>query len=617
MSDNFYTTTTAALRATKADIRWIDAKQIKLNGKPIPSTVFDDRGDFVTDQDLWGTSVTTDENGVVHVSHNFLSNPNGTKAWNSSVNSVKDNKAYASTDATGESLCNIQTEMIRDGWGMFYNTSFTSFSGDLSNLVDGSWMFYRTPLTSFDGDLSSLVIGENMFAETSLTSFDSKLSSLVDGNNMFYRTPLTSFDGDLSHLVNGDSMFQNTSLTSFISDLSSLVNGYRMFRSTPLKSFSVDLSSLVNGSDMFASTSLTSFSKDLSSLTDGSKMFQFSPLTSFNSELSSLVNGSEMFADTALTSFSKDLNSLVDGSQMFSYTPIASFSKDLSSLVIGTSMFFSTSLTSFSSGLSSLVDGSQMFRNTSLTSFNGDLNNLINGYFMFSKTHKRGYYFIHYGMVSGVSKQITVHLRAEGLTSFIGDLGSLQSGYGMFGDASDVTYKNEEKVTETTKDIAPLDEQSVMIIADTIKDLNGFSDWDSSISEAYRGVIHIGYDSEVCDAAKIEEYCTEIMNKGWTVYLNGTVQTTDDGIEGIATLAEDGTVTVTPVPYYCKPVEVDQKEAEWTDGEKYYIILGAQTVIGDDLSTYGMFTSIENAAMNMGFTPYEYVEEETETIEEN
>jgi hypothetical protein len=30
-----------------------------------------------------------------------------------------------------------------------------------------------------------------------------------------------------------------------------------------------------------------------------------------------------------------------------------------------------------------------------------------------------------------------------------------------------------------------------------------------------------------------------------------------------------------------------------------------------------MFTSIEDAAMNMGFTPYEYVEEEIETVEEN
>ncbi len=76
MSNKFYTTKTAALKATTADIRNLNAQQIKLNGKPITSKVLDDRGDFVTDQDLWGTSVTTDENGVIHVSHKFLSNPN-------------------------------------------------------------------------------------------------------------------------------------------------------------------------------------------------------------------------------------------------------------------------------------------------------------------------------------------------------------------------------------------------------------------------------------------------------------------------------------------------------------------------------------------------------------
>ena len=96
-----------------------------------------------------------------------------------------------------------------------------------------------------------------------------------------------------------------------------------------------------------------------------------------------------------------------------------------------------------------------------------------------------------------------------------------------------------------------------------------------------------------------------------------TITWPDEGIEGAATTDENGTITVAPVPYYCKPVEVEQKEANWTDGEKYYIILGAQKIFGDDLSTYGMFTSIEDAAMNMGFTPYEYVEEETKTVEEN
>jgi hypothetical protein len=71
-----YTTTTAALKATTANIRNLDSKSIKLNGEQIPSKVLDERGDFVTDQDLWGTTITTDENGVVHVSHKFLSNPN-------------------------------------------------------------------------------------------------------------------------------------------------------------------------------------------------------------------------------------------------------------------------------------------------------------------------------------------------------------------------------------------------------------------------------------------------------------------------------------------------------------------------------------------------------------
>lgn len=519
MSDNFYTTTTAALKATKADIRWIDAKQIKLNGKPIPSKVFDERGEFVTDQDLWGTTVTTDENGVVHVSHKWVTNPNISEgsAWNSSVKAVQGNKAYSeiTTGSTGNFtgivedsvIANIQTEMIENG----------------------SYMFTYTPLISFYGDLSSLVDGVEMFTNTSLTSFSGGLRSLRDGDYMFSHTPLSYFGGDLSSLVYGESMFDSTSLKSFDGDLSSLIYSGTMFSSTPL----------------------TSFNGDLSSLVDGYSMFSASNLTSFNANLKSLKNAMGMFYET------------------------------------------------------------------SLTSFNIDLSSLINGAFMFSNTHKRGYSFRHYKMVDGVKTQVEEHFRAEGLTSFSGDLGSLQCGLGMFGDGSDVTYENEEGVIETTKNITPLDEQSVMIIADTIKDLNGFSDWDSSFTEDVGGIIHIGYNSEVCDAAKIEEYCTEIMNKGWTVYLNGTVQTTDDGIEGIATLAEDGSITVAPVPYYCKSVEVEQKEANWTDGEKYYIILGAQKVFGDDLSTYGMFTSIENAAMNMGFTPYEYVEEETETVEEN
>lgn len=527
MSNKFYTTTTSALKATTADIRNLDAKQIKINGEPIPSKVFDDRGEFVTDQDLWGTSVTTDENGVVQVSHKYLSNPNGTNAWNSFVKVVFDNKAYTeiTTDENGyltgvvedSVIANIQTDLIKDGYYMFENCPLISFNGDLSSLVNGNRMFAGTTQTDFLSDLRNLRSGEFMFENTPLATFNSNLGNLNTSLGMFSNTALTKWDGK-----------------------------------TPIWEYG-------------------RCGGNLSSLIFGHSMFNNTPLTEFKDDLSSLVDGSSMFSNTALTSFSIDL--------------------------------------------SSLVSGGQMFYNTSLTSFTSDLSSLVSGVHMFWHTHKRGYTISYYKMVNGVKTYVTEHFRAEGLTSFSGDLGSLQSGYGMFGDARDVTYTNEDGVTETTKGITPLDEQSVMIIADTIKDLNGFTDW--LVPASQRGIIHIGYDSEVCDAAKIEEYCTEIMNKGWTVYLNGTVQTNDEGIEGVATTDEDGTITIAPVPYYCKPLEVEQKEANWTDGEKYYIILGAQKVFGDDLSTYGMFTSIENAAMNMGFTPYEYVEEETETAEEN
>lgn len=151
-----YTTTTAALKATTADIRNLDAKSIKLNGESIPSKVLDERGDFVTDQDLWGTTITTNENGAVHVSHKFLNSPGYT--WNSAVKSVYDNKAY--TDDSGDPICNIQTEMIKDGTAMFQRSSLTSFNSDLSSLTKGKSMFSDcSSLTSFSGDLSNLANG--------------------------------------------------------------------------------------------------------------------------------------------------------------------------------------------------------------------------------------------------------------------------------------------------------------------------------------------------------------------------------------------------------------------------------------------------------------------------
>ena len=56
---------------------------------------------------------------------------------------VKDNKLQV---VDGETLANIKTNELVNGYYMFYNTSLTSFSGDLSSLVNGSYMFYNTSL---------------------------------------------------------------------------------------------------------------------------------------------------------------------------------------------------------------------------------------------------------------------------------------------------------------------------------------------------------------------------------------------------------------------------------------------------------------------------------------
>ena len=191
-------------------------------------TIKDGR-ETVYENDLWGTSVTTDGETIT-VDHKYLSNPNANQysAWLENVTAVQYNKAYAEIITGSEGkftgvvedsvVANIQTEMIKDGSYMFYNTSLTSFSGDLSSLVNGDSMFQSTSLTSFSGDLSSL----------------------EDGKSMFYNTSLASFSGDLSSLTTGEYMFYNTSLTSFTSDLSSLVDGSYMFYNTPLDTESVE-----------------------------------------------------------------------------------------------------------------------------------------------------------------------------------------------------------------------------------------------------------------------------------------------------------------------------------------------------------------------------------------
>lgn len=135
-----------------------------------------------------------------------------------------------------------------------------------------------------------------------------------------------------------------------------------------------------------------------------------------------------------------------------------------------------------------------------------------------------------------------------------------------------------------------LDTASVQNIADTIN--------------TYSGTINIGIGNESPNEQEETAFNT-IASKGWTVYVNGSAYSPTSPA-AITTLDENGEETVTPIPFWAKPINSDEEHAQYTDSEgNYYNIVGAQFIYGDDLSTYGMFLNEEDAAANMRLTKIE------------
>jgi len=177
------------------------------------------------------------------------------------------------------------------------------------------------------------------------------------------------------------------------------------------------------------------------------------------------------------------------------------------------------------------------------------------------------------------------------LTSFTADLSSLTNGNYMFYDCK-------------------LDTASVQNIADTIKDVNGL---ENNCSEGIYPIINIGISNSTPNEQE-EAAFNKMKSKGWTVYVNGS-EYTPTSPAAITTLYENGTETetVTPIPYWAKPVPSDEQHAQYTDSEgNFYNILGAQFIYGDNLETYGMFTCEEDAQTQMGLKKISE-EEEIET----
>jgi hypothetical protein len=160
------------------------------------------------------------------------------------------------------------------------------------------------------------------------------------------------------------------------------------------------------------------------------------------------------------------------------------------------------------------------------------------------------------------------------LTSFNGDLSSLTDGYEMFYGCK-------------------LDTVSVQNIADTIN--------------TYDEKIHIDIGNSTPNEQE-ETAFNAILAKGWTVFVNGSGYWGSDAPKpvDITALDENDEEQQTPIPYWAKSVPSDEQHAQYVDPEgNFYNILGGQFIYGDDLSDYGMFTCLEDAAANMRLTKIE------------
>jgi hypothetical protein len=205
-------------------------------------------------------------------------------------------------------------------------------------------------------------------------------------------------------------------------------------------------------------------------------------------------------------------------------------------------------LTSFSSNLRSLANGERMFFECiTLASFSSDMPNLTDGTCMFQG--------------------------CTNLTSFTSDFRSLTDGYWMF-------------------DGCKLDTASVQNIADT----------SNTISNGAR--IHIGISNSEPNEQEATAFNT-IAAKGWSVYV-GVNGGSSSQWNPTSLTPIDGEEQQTPIPFYAKPVQSDEKHAHYVDENgKFYNILGGNYIYGDDLSTYGMFTCEADAAANMRLTKIE------------
>lgn len=286
-----------------------------------------------------------------------------------------------------------------------------------------------------------------------------------------------------------------------------------------------------------------------------------------------------MFAGAGITQFG-DARNLIRANNMFAGCSELTTVRLMDSIRSARGMFYDCKkLQNVIQKFPYLTNGEQMFYNTKLAAWDADLPELVNGEQMFCADTGLGggtstaYLTSFTGDMPKLQRADHMFNGQTQLTSFAGDLSSVQSAYGMFTDCK-------------------LDTESLMIIADTIAD--------SPCADAQ---INIGIGNTTPSEEEIE-YLNEMHEKGWNVYVNGS-EYTPDAASAAMTLDENGEEVMTPIPFWAKPIEVKEEEAEFVaENGKYYIVVGGQFIFVDDPESYGMFTCMEDAIANMRLTPY-------------
>ena len=86
---NNYTTRTAALKATKADVSKLNVKTIKVNGKDVATSVKHsaDTRETITENDLWGSWAEIKDGEIIFHDDEVV-NPNVYSEWNKNLTKV-------------------------------------------------------------------------------------------------------------------------------------------------------------------------------------------------------------------------------------------------------------------------------------------------------------------------------------------------------------------------------------------------------------------------------------------------------------------------------------------------------------------------------------------------